>query len=488
MPSHAAPRHRMIFHSALNLVGLVAPFAAALFAIPILNQRAGVERLGLLSLCWALLGYFSLFDAGLGRALIKFVSARIAEGRIRDLGSLVVTAMVMMFVLSLLGAGVLVAVSRPLVDHMLGGERGLQAEALTSMHLLAIAIPMVILTSALRGVLEALHRFDLTNALRVPMGLWNFLGPMAVVYYSPSLVPIVAVLVVGRLLFLALHLWFCAIAAPGLWSNPTIERSLIKPLLTFGGWMTLSNILAPLMMYLDRFVVGNQLGAAAIAYYSTPSEISSRCTLVSDALLSVLYPTFSHLLVSDELATRSLYRKSLETMTSVMFPIALIGVALAPEFITWWLKDEEFTINSAPVLRIMMLAMFINTQTRVTCCLIQAAGRPDLIARLHFIEFPLYVAALLFGIAYAGLPGAACAWLFRVILDFALQLVIGQKVFPLGGDALRRFLLITVVCTGLIILVWALPGLVPRLLIAGLLGAASALALYRLGRGDLRTA
>ncbi len=50
-----------------NLVGNGAPMIVAVFSIPILIQGLGRDRFGVLALAWALIGYASLFDLGVGR-------------------------------------------------------------------------------------------------------------------------------------------------------------------------------------------------------------------------------------------------------------------------------------------------------------------------------------------------------------------------------------------------------------------------------------
>lgn len=61
-----------------NLLGTGLPLLVGLFTIPFLITRIGVEAFGILTLVWALIGYFSLFDFGLGRALTQQVASRLA--------------------------------------------------------------------------------------------------------------------------------------------------------------------------------------------------------------------------------------------------------------------------------------------------------------------------------------------------------------------------------------------------------------------------
>jgi len=49
--------------------------------------------------------------------------------------------------------------------------------------------------------------------------------------------------------------------------------------------------------------------------------------------------------------------------------------------------------------------------------LIHAKGRADITAKLHIIELPLFLAALFFLLHQYGIPGAAWAWVGRMVFD-----------------------------------------------------------------------
>ncbi|MEO6877016.1 MAG: flippase, partial [Gemmatimonadaceae bacterium] len=86
-------------NSVLNLVGQIGPLIVAVFSVPILVRGLGVDRFGILTLAWAAIGYFSLFDLGLGRALTQGASAAIGAGRSEDLPILTITALSAMVLL-----------------------------------------------------------------------------------------------------------------------------------------------------------------------------------------------------------------------------------------------------------------------------------------------------------------------------------------------------------------------------------------------------
>src|SRR5690348_387114 len=61
-----------------NLFGQFAPMVVAVFVIPRIIRALGTDRFGALSIAWMVVGYFSLFDLGLGRALTNLVAQKLA--------------------------------------------------------------------------------------------------------------------------------------------------------------------------------------------------------------------------------------------------------------------------------------------------------------------------------------------------------------------------------------------------------------------------
>jgi len=197
-----------------NLLGSGAPMVVAVFCIPILIRGLGKERFGVLALAWALIGYASLFDLGLGRALTQLVARKLGAGEEREVPTLVWTSLLLMLLLGLLGTATLIVLAPWLVHRALHVPGALQRETLQSFYLLGLSIPVVISTAGLRGLLEAHQRFGLINALRIPMGVFTFAGPLLILPFSRSLFPVVGILVAGRLIGWAAHLLVCFRVAP----------------------------------------------------------------------------------------------------------------------------------------------------------------------------------------------------------------------------------------------------------------------------------
>src|SRR6266568_8574286 len=94
-----------------NLLGGAAPMVVAVFSIPILIQGLGKDRFGVLTLAWALIGYASLFDIGLGRALTQLVAKKLGRGEHHEIPALAWTSFLLMLPLGVAGAVAVIAIS-----------------------------------------------------------------------------------------------------------------------------------------------------------------------------------------------------------------------------------------------------------------------------------------------------------------------------------------------------------------------------------------
>ena len=455
--------HRLARNVLWNLLGTGAPLLVAFIAIPLLIEGLGIERFGVLTLAWMLVGYFSLFDLGLGRALTKLVAEKLGNGQVDEVPSLVWTAMLLMTILGLLGALVVAVLSPWLVGDVLNIQPVFQPETLTAFYLLAASIPIVISSAGLRGILEAHQRFGLVNVVRIPLGAFTFLGPVAVLPFSNSLVPVVSVLVVARLISWCAYVILCLRVDPALRSSGSVHRAMIKPLISFGGWMTVTNIVGPLMVYMDRFLIGSVITMTAVAYYATPYEVITKLWIVPGALMGVMFPAFATILVQDRTHAARLFDRSVKYIFLCLFPVVLIIVTFAHEGLSIWL-GADFAANSSLVLQLLAIGVFINSLAFVPFGMVQSAGRPDLTAKLHLLELPIYLLLLWFLLNAYGIVGAAVAWVVRVAIDTILLFVMSHRLLSAVSSLTMRPMFMI----GVALLVLAVAALISGVVIKGL--------------------
>jgi O-antigen/teichoic acid export membrane protein len=106
-------------------------------------------------------------------------------------------------------------------------------------------------------------------------------------------------------------------------------------------------------------------------------------------------------------------------MLALMTPLTILGIVLLDPFLRVWV-GEDIAQSSAPVGVVLLVGMWVNSLAFVPYAFLQAQGRPDLTAKFHLLEVPPYVGALVLGLHFGGITGAAWAWTGRVTLDAVL--------------------------------------------------------------------
>lgn len=423
-----------------SLLGNVVPMVAAIAAVPFLLRLLGQERLGVLSLIWVIVGYFSFLDMGVGRAVTVAVATcrTTATSARTDEFHVVSTASVF---LAGVGSAIALALGLWIINfgipfHLSSPE--FFEEVSRALLWMLPSLPLLLLSSALRGHLEGVGAFRSLNLLRIPTGLMLIGGPCLTAFFTPSLVwacvSILAVRLIQAvgLLFLVakemdlrfLHFFRMLVSAS--------SKSWLRQLLSFGGWVTVSNIVGPVIVYVDRFVIGAVLAANAVAIYTVPFDVVSRLPILVGSLCSVLLPELARLSQKASGHLENNYDSSVLVMRASMLSawliasIVIAGWLSAPWLLQCWM-GPAFAEQGGPVAQILFLAFGVNSLAQIPFTALQAAGRARLVALLHVAELLPYVVILVWAVTSFGIVGAAWTWLLRSTIDYAILVWIWSR-------------------------------------------------------------
>jgi O-antigen/teichoic acid export membrane protein len=406
---------KLVRHTLFNLAGLGLPMLVALACIPPLLGLLGSARFGLLSLIWAVVSYFSLFDLGLGRALTQRMAQRLAHDPAADVAPVAGTALALMLLVALAAAAGMALLASPGVALIRGVPD--HAEAVRALLAMAMAVPAVVLATGLRGMLEARHAFGLVNLIRVPLGVYTFVAPLAVAtWLGPRLDLIAVALLAGRVVTLAVHFWAVRLTTPGKHLAWTWQRSEVRPLLGAGGWLTVGSLVGPLMGYADRFVIAAAISAAAVAVYATPNELVTKLWIVPGAMTAALFPAFSAAAARRDGQAPHIAQLGMAWLYVVLLPLTLLLALFAHELLSVWI-NPAFAQDSAPLLKVMALGILVNCMAHVPLTWLQGAGHVRGPAVLQLVQVAPYLALLWWASATFGLIGTACMWAARMVLD-----------------------------------------------------------------------
>ena len=395
-------------------MGTAVPLVVGLFTIPRILAGLDIERFGLLSLIWAGIGYIGFFDFGLGRALIQVTASYRGIG-VGPPKSTLFRVSFLALAISLLGGGLITVLSSIVVDG-LSVSSDIKEEAIIAFKLMGAGVPVVALSSVLRGIIEGFEDFKKSAILRGSLGIANFVGPyLLVVFGINDLSLIVLALVLTRVLNLGHTLYYTI--------KYTYSRDdqvgAIPGIVTFGFWTTIANIVGPVMSYMDRYLIATFGYIGSIAYYSVPQDLVARIVVVPGSLASALFPRIAFLSKTQSEKALETYSKSLRWTFILMVLITLFVALIANVGLTLWL-GEEFASKSVAVLYILTVGLFANGLAVIPANALQALGRMKESALITCVEVVLYIPSLYYAVLYFGLRGAALVWSLRLALDFII--------------------------------------------------------------------
>jgi O-antigen/teichoic acid export membrane protein len=469
-----------------NTLSSVLPIVAGVVIVPALIHHLGAERFGVLSGVWVLIGYFSIFDLGLGRTLTKAVADQLGAGRHEQIRPIISTTLLIVALSGVAIGFAIMLVSGPIARKVVGHSMVLVAETSSAIVWLSISLPFVLAATALGGLLEAYQRFALLSAVRVPMGALIYLVPLALIPFTTNIGTITAGLALLRVVNMYALLLLSFRVVPSLRGNLFVfRRELVKPLLAFGGWLTVSNIVGPVMVYFDRFMIAGILGSTAIAFYTVPYDVVTRLWVFPTAIQGVLFPALIVLRAQDFARLTNVFVRSSRTTLLILTPALFGTVLFANDGLRLWV-GSQFALKSTLVAKILMIGVMFNAMARTPFVFVQSEGRASWAAMVHLIELPIYVLTLWWSLRVAGIEGAAYAWAVRMVIDtvvfYALAVRLENRLFKL---AIWDLLLLFSLCALVVGVDWLIDNVLMRGALVLVAGVSCCLVLFGYLRGAL---
>jgi O-antigen/teichoic acid export membrane protein len=416
----------MARNTVYNLLGLAVPLLVALFAIPPLVGGLGSDRFGVLALALTMIGYFTVFDLGMSRATTHFVAQDTSD---ESAPVIFWTSLGMLLGLGSVAALVAVVGTPWVVGRLLEVPPALEGETRRAFYVIAASLPFIFATGAPRGYLEARHRFDVINMIRVPSGALLFLGPLALLQFTHSLPHAVGALAVSRVLAFVAYMAYSLTAFPDVRQAWRISRRDAGRMVKFGVWVTLTNIFgSPMAMgYIDRLIIGSLLGVGAVTHYAIPFEVISKVPVLPAALTAVLFPIFSREHARSASSVHVLERASMRILSWILLPLSIVVLIFARRLLGLWL-GPQLAAASAVVLQILIVGAVANAIAYVPFTFLQGFGRADLTAKRHMVQLPIYIILAVWLVRSFGVAGAAAGWTLWAITDAIALLLLRRSV------------------------------------------------------------
>lgn len=407
--------------------GNITPAVVAIVSVPIIIERAGLEAFSILTFIWILIGYFSFFDLGIGLGLTHKIAKIKSTSDTIQISSILASGFFFTALTGVIGAVILSLVAENIISSWEFKDERIIESTILALKSAAIAIPIVTLTSALRGIAEAYERFKDSSVIRAFFGAMFFLVPAVLSSDKPNSIFIMAIslVLVRFLMLLAYFIKFKNLFWHDLNFNKVSRKSALD-LISYSIWITASNLSSQLISISDRFILSSLLGVATMAYFSVPFDVLLRVLIIPASLVTILFPYFSASIGDN--AVESNYKKML-TITifgSLFFFIPMSF--FAREILEIWI-NTDFAIQAANIFSILAIGFIFVSISHIPLVKLQSAGFTKNVAIMHITQLCLYVPLFYFVVKNFGVLGGASLWCIRSIIDFLILIFLCELKF-----------------------------------------------------------
>jgi len=404
-----------------NFFGQGWMLVVALFATPYIVHHLKVDLYGIYTLVNVIIGVFSFLQLGLGVALIKYISQYLAEKREEEIRKIFWTCLLVHFLMGLLGTAVIAASAQFIVDKILRIPPELSATAVLVLRIGSLGFMISMLFWVISSVPQAVGRFDVFNRIGVIFNTLQILVTVLILKLGFSLPEIIIANIVIQAASVYVYWVYTKKLLPFL-SRPSVDKATFLLLLKFGGFVTVSAVVSPILVNIEKIFLTSLRSVAELTYYSVPYALMSRLSIIPSSLASVIFPQFSYFQNIDKgrIKKEIHFRSTLYIFFLYVFFI-LFFVFFGRQFLALWLGND-FAQKSTGVLIILTLVGLASAMAYPSLGVILGLGKPHLPAIFQIIETVIYIPLAYIFISKFGRVGAAIAWSIRMLLDtFLIQ-------------------------------------------------------------------
>lgn len=409
---------KLLQNSFWNLAGLFIPSILSIPCMGVLARSLSVGEFGLFSLIFALIGYASIFDLGLNRAIIRFVALN--TGNHERVEKILGTSLI---ALILIGSFICLVfiLNINLFIYLLNITNINLSYAKSALIYAGLSIPFFLVTQCFTGYLEGLQKFKLLNIQKTITSSLIVVLPVCGVLVENNIEYAILGLFVARVLnFFISYLFYIFFDKV----NLKKDWNILKEMFFFGGWVTISNIISPVMVYFDKFLLSYFSNTSNVGLYSISTEVINKISIIPSSISRALFPLLSSTTSSSVIE----YKKSVFIFFISIIIVVIPIFIFADKLILIWV-GEKYLGLPVDVLRILLIGLIFNSIAQAPFTLIQAIGLAKVTAIVHLVEIIPYLIILWFLINNYGIIGAAIAWSVRMFFDFiVLNLIALNKI------------------------------------------------------------
>lgn len=445
-------------NSIFNLLTQVVVSVVAFLAIPFIIRRLGTEQYGLLSLLWLLVGYFGILDAGISQSSTKYISEELGRNDKEAAAGVARSSFFLAGAVGVFTGLVIYLLSFAGFERLVSIPEAMRADADACIRLVALSLPFVVIQGTLKSIPVAFSRFDVVNVVQGLGGLLQWGGAVLILMAGGGIVTLIAWTVVVRA---GTCTWYFVAGSRLMPEFRHVQSSgraaRFLPLLKYGGWVTVPQIVTPVMVLMERLFVSSVLTLSWLSFYVVPYDALTKLLVIPMSLVSTLFPYMSSQWQQEQARSQVavVYLRAVKFLGVIMLPIVLMLAVFGKDILRLWLS-AEFAEKSQWVFVFCIAGTMLNSLAQIPSTALYAMGKPEISAKLLLLEFPFYILLCWQLTVHYGIVGTAVGWFGRIFFETAVLFIYASKTmgrFP-SADFLsgaRRNVMATFLFIGLIL-------------------------------------
>jgi O-antigen/teichoic acid export membrane protein len=364
-----------------NAAGRLWVMAIGFLVTPYLVWKLGDERFGIWAFVMVLVGYFGVFDLGLGVALVKYVAEFHTAGQYKLLNVAVNTAFSAMMLLAGLITGIGLIASGRLLHLFKISPQNYSEARFAFVGALLVLLGQACL-AVFQSVLNGLQRMDWFNLIAMITAIPNAAGVLFILHHGYGLRGLTINNAMTFVLSGLLTVVFVNRACPEYHFNPFKgDRTMLRKLLSFGGQMQITNIGALICWQGDKMMIAGFLNMALVTTYELGYRIAMTARTLPTFLLTAFMPAVTEAYTQkDPSVIQRLFDLGSRYLALSTFPLIVLFVYEAPLIMASWMKESR--PEAVWAARMLLFGFLVNLLGGIGTSIARGVGRPDLETRL----------------------------------------------------------------------------------------------------------
>ena len=421
-PSRSSPLRR---NYAANLIGRVATALLWIAITPYVLHRLGAERFGVWALFFAVGGYLTTFDLGIGDTMIRFIAVERVSGDRRGLERTLGRG----FRLAL-GLGVcwalLVILTRSWIAQAFHVPAAMRTETLGALLVFAIGVLFMLPVQVLTGSLRGFERLDLANICTILGVLAHvsalFLGLSAGGgLRAVAAAGVIGQAVTGMLAAILLRREMARVRGGAASAGPSW-----RDLLDFGAALQITNSLAIVQLQIGKIILGLLGNLTMVADYELAFRVASGVAGLPVLMLGAAVPTATRVWESEGgSALSSLFTSILRWLyTQSVVTLGALWI-LAPDLTRLWLGPGHERV--AGMIRLWTIGYAVNLAWSLGAAIARGIGKPWIEVWSLAASVLVNAALALWAIPRFGTSGAVSALAISYVAGFVTFVFLSRR-------------------------------------------------------------